>query len=112
MHETHDASRTMVKAGYDAIAEAYLAWSNRVVGDPRDRFVEDLSARLADGARILDLGCGAGVSSTFRLAERFDVLGVDLSARQIDLARANVPRATFPRADLTEVRFEKNPSPP
>jgi SAM-dependent methyltransferase len=99
-------SRTTVRAGYDAIAEAYLDWGSRVVGDPRDRFVEDLAARLPDGAAVLDLGCGAGLPSTRRLAERFEVVGVDASERQIDLARANVPGASFIRADLSEVRFE------
>jgi SAM-dependent methyltransferase len=44
--------------------------------------------------------------STRRLAERFEVVGVDASERQIDLARANVPGASFIRADLSEVRFE------
>jgi SAM-dependent methyltransferase len=93
--------------GCDAIAEAYLAWGSRVAGDPRERFVDDLAARLPDGARVLDLGCGAGVPSTRRLAERFDVVGVDVSERQIELARANVPGAAFVCADLTELRLDE-----
>ena len=107
MPEPHSSPRTTVRAGYDAIAEAYLAWGSRVVGDPRERFVDDLAARLPDGARVLDLGCGAGVPSTRRLAERFDVVGVDVSARQIELARVNVPGTTFICADLTDLQFEE-----
>ena len=106
MHESARSSRATVSQGYDAIAEAYLAWGRRVDGDPRDRFVEDLMARLPDGARVLDLGCGAGVPSTLLLAERFQVIGVDVSERQIALARASVPRAAFVCADLSAVRFE------
>ena len=96
-----------VRAGYDAIAEAYLDWGSRVVGDPRGRFVEDLAARLPDGATVLDLGCGAGLPSTLRLAERFDVVGVDVSERQLELARRNVAGVSFIHADLSEVRFEE-----
>lgn len=107
MNEVRQSSRVTVRDGYDAIGEVYLAWGARVVGDPRDRFVADLEDRLPDGARVLDLGCGAGVPSTLRLAERFEVVGVDISERQIELARANVPGATFVCGDLSEVRFEE-----
>ena len=56
---------------------------------------------------MLDLGCGAGLPSTLRLAERFDVVGVDVSERQIELARRNVAGVSFIHADLSEVRFEE-----
>ena len=65
------------------MAERYQAWGARVQGDPRDRFLDLLMARLAPGGRVLDLGCGAGLPSTLRLSERFDVTGVDVSAEQL-----------------------------
>lgn len=40
-----------------------------------------------------------------RLAERFDVVGVDMSERQLALARQNVPGARFVRADFASVNF-------
>ena len=55
---------------------------------------------------MLDLGCGAGVPVTRWLAERgFAVTGLDVSARQLELARRNVPAATFIKADMTELAF-------
>ena len=54
---------------------------------------------------MLELGCGAGIPSTRKLAERHDVLGVDLSGEQLDLARANVPGARFEKADMTSLDF-------
>ena len=63
------------------------------------------SPALPDGARVLDLGCGAGVPSTRRLAERFEVVGVDISAEQLRRARAAVPGATFRHADLMQVEL-------
>jgi SAM-dependent methyltransferase len=100
-----DEPTRVVQAGYDAIAPRFLAWSARVKGDPRDRVLGELTSRLPDGARVLDLGCGAGVP-TRRLAERFEVTGVDISEAQLALARADVPRATFLQADIAKLELE------
>jgi SAM-dependent methyltransferase len=43
---------------------------------------------------------------TRELAERRDLTGVDISAVQVDLARRNVPAATFIHADMTELAFD------
>jgi SAM-dependent methyltransferase len=100
-----DPRKEIVEAGYDAMAERYLDWGRRVEGDPRARFLEEFSRRLPEGARVLDLGCGAGVPSTQLLAERFEVVGVDISQAQLRLAKKNVPQASFIRADLSELSF-------
>jgi SAM-dependent methyltransferase len=94
----------LVETGYDRIAERYLATKG-----PEDARILDLlrelTRALPDGTPVLDLGCGAGVPLTRRLAERFDVTGVDISARQLELARRHVPNATFIKADQAEVAF-------
>ncbi len=92
-----------VARGYDEIADRFAEWAAQIEDDPRRRFREELSARLAGGARVLELGCGAGVSDTAALAKRFDVTGVDISSEQIRRARANVPNAEFLRADMTDL---------
>jgi ubiquinone/menaquinone biosynthesis C-methylase UbiE len=98
-----DSRKRIVEAGYDVIAERYLTWAQAVEGDPRDRFLDELIARLPGQARVLDLGCGGGIPSTRRLAERFDVVGVDISEAQLRVARANVPGAMFIRGDMSEL---------
>jgi SAM-dependent methyltransferase len=98
-------ARRIVESGYDSSAERYLEWSARIADDPRLRFLAELTDRLADGAGVLDLGCGAGVPCTALLAERHDVVGVDLSAAQLELARRNVPGARFEKADMAAVSF-------
>ncbi|HEX3649718.1 MAG TPA: hypothetical protein VHV49_14940 [Pseudonocardiaceae bacterium] len=60
----------IVEAGYDRIAEKHLTWLGEIHGDPRPRFLDDLMARLPERPAVLDLGCGAGVPCTARLAER------------------------------------------
>ena len=69
-------------------------------------WAEAFSSRLNDGARILELGCGAGVPDTKLLAERFRVTGVDISGEQIARARMNVPAADFIQADFTALELE------
>jgi SAM-dependent methyltransferase len=97
------AAHEMVRAGYNAMAEEYGDWVSRIVGDPRARFLDLLESHLDLGSRVVDLGCGQGVPSTKALAERHDVLGIDISDEQIRRARRNVPSATFQRANFAEV---------
>jgi cyclopropane fatty-acyl-phospholipid synthase-like methyltransferase len=102
----NDPRTRIVGEGYDAMSDDFGAWRERIVGDPRERWREELASRLSDGARVLELGCGAGVPDTLALAERFRVTGVDISEEQIARARANVPAATFVRADFTALEFD------
>ena len=100
-----DPHRKLVERGYDRVAEQYLATK-----DPQDPLIssalEEMTTDLPPGAAVLDLGCGAGVPATLWLAQRgFDVTGVDLSERQLALARELVPDATFLKADMTELDF-------
>jgi SAM-dependent methyltransferase len=100
-----DPRKEMVRAGYDRLAAEFTAWGARVEGDPRDHFLAEFIDLLPAGGSVLDLGCGSGVPSTRRLAERFRVVGADISDVQIGLARENVPTATFIRADLLDLAF-------
>ncbi len=98
--------KAVVTDGYDRIADAYLAECGSSV--VRERWLETLLSLLPAKARVLDLGCGAGVPVCRRLAEAgHDVLGLDGSARQVALARANVPGAEFVQADMAAAAFER-----
>lgn len=100
-----DDPKAIVARGYDAIAERYLAWAMGVRVAERGGYLRIMHNSLPDGAAVLELGCGAGIPITQCLAERFTVTGVDLSIRQIELARRNVPTATFLHGDMTEMDF-------
>ena len=60
----------IVRDGYDHIADRYLEWAAQIDDRARERHTTALLSRVPDGARVLDLGCGAGVPSTRALAER------------------------------------------
>ena len=100
-----DARTQLVADAYDTIGDTFAEWRELVVGDPREEWAAELVARLEDGARILELGCGAGSLETKRLAERFRVPGVDISPRQVERARAAIPEAEFLQADFTELEL-------
>jgi SAM-dependent methyltransferase len=100
-----DPRTALVAAGYDAMADTWEKWSAGITDDPRHTWLERLAARLTDGARVVELGCGNGTRETAELARRFELTGVDLSAEQLRRARERVPGATFLRDDLTTVDF-------
>jgi SAM-dependent methyltransferase len=93
--------RDIVRSGYDAVSTAY-----RPDNAPEDGYavwLDDLAARLPDGADVLDLGCGCGIPAARWLCRQgFRVTGVDLSPVQIARARQLVPTATFVCMDMTE----------
>jgi SAM-dependent methyltransferase len=98
--------KRIVEQGYDRIAERYAAWAAGVWSDERARYTDLVISSLPEGADVLELGCASGGSTTQALAACFKLTGVDLSARNIELARANVPSATFLHADMTELEIE------
>jgi SAM-dependent methyltransferase len=100
-----DPRKKIVEDGYNTIAEHYLDWSGRIEDDPRKRFLSEFSQLLPVGALVLELGCGAGEPSTRLLAQRFNVIGLDISVAQLRLAEHGVPSARFVRADMSNVSF-------
>jgi cyclopropane fatty-acyl-phospholipid synthase-like methyltransferase len=100
-----DPRTQIVSDGYDAMGETFAAWRERIVGDPRREWEGELLTRVDEGARVLELGCGAGPPETKRLAQRFALTGVDISPRQVERARAAIPEAEFIAADFTELEL-------
>ena len=101
---TLDERKRIVRTGYDELSDRFGEWMERVEGDPWESFLDDLADRLAEGARVLDLGPGNGAKIA-RLADRFDVTGAEISERQLRHARATAPAASFVQVDFTEVHF-------
>jgi SAM-dependent methyltransferase len=93
--------QALVRDGYDLIADRYLEWSSGELSPGRRHALATIRALVSEGASVLDLGCGAGVPMTAALAAQYRVHGIDISRKQIELARRNVPEATFEQADIT-----------
>jgi cyclopropane fatty-acyl-phospholipid synthase-like methyltransferase len=97
--------KRVIEEGYDRIAGRYFEWSDLDPSATRTRFLGEILDRIPDQAEILELGCGAGIPVTRALAERGRVTGVDLSSTQLDMARGNVQRAIFLKADFTQLAW-------
>jgi SAM-dependent methyltransferase len=70
--------------------------------------IDWISVRLPDGARILDIGSGTGRPTAEVLAKRgFAVTGLDVSEKMVELARRQVPGASF---ELADVRAYETPA--
>jgi ubiquinone/menaquinone biosynthesis C-methylase UbiE len=98
--------KLIVSEAYDQIAERYLDWrANQPREGELERWLGILCEHVRARARVLDIGCGAGIPLTMALSKAFDVTGVDISKRQIELARRNVPDACFIQGDVTTLDF-------
>src|SRR5438876_1986180 len=93
--------RVFVARGYDACGDAYTA--DRATD--ADDVLDALIGRLPANARVLDLGCGAGVPIARTLARRFDVVGADISRQQTMRARTAAPASTIVTADMSAWPF-------
>lgn len=107
---TAEASIKLVREGWDRVSRIYRS-------DPRGpdcfghstsdyrRWLAPILARVPDGGKVLDLGCGCGIPTSALLGTRFHVTGVDLSPVQIARARRYLPDSEFILDDMTKVRF-------
>jgi len=95
----------IVRNGYDALGDRFEAWAERNPSAVRDRFMDEVLARIPVGADVLELGCGPGTAAAM-LSEGRRYTGVDLSKAQLEIARRRVPEAGFVRGDLTAMTVE------
>ena len=97
----------LVRDGYDLIAEQYLAQAREPRPHPRHEWLSLLLERLGPAGAVLDLGCGAGVPTGAAIVSAgHRLVGIDISPRQVELARKEVPAGNFVVADATETTFE------
>jgi SAM-dependent methyltransferase len=78
------------------------AWTAAGAFDRTDELVDELVAMLdlPEGARILDVPCGFGRIAGPLHERGYEVVGIDISAEQIDLARDRNPGPTYLVGDM------------
>lgn len=97
--------KDIVRQGYDKVSHAYRDDVFDYENSNYKKYLGWLEPQLQDGARVLDIGCGNGIPIAQQLAERFQVIGVDISRVQIERARKLVPQAEFILGDITNTAF-------
>jgi SAM-dependent methyltransferase len=98
---TLTARKRAIVAHADGVAPERERWiaRNRYFYDDHYRYMRFL---VGEGARVLDLGCGTG-DLLGALAPGYGV-GVDLSARMIEIARQQFPDYRFVHGDVEDAR--------
>jgi ubiquinone/menaquinone biosynthesis C-methylase UbiE len=61
---------------------------------------------VISGGHILDVGCGTGIVARLLVDNGFQVTGIDISQKMLDLARQHVPEATLEVGDMMALQFE------
>jgi SAM-dependent methyltransferase len=104
--------RDLVRRGYDAISLAYRSDDGDAAASSAEDvsryagWAAELAGLLRPGARVVDVGCGAGIPATRELASHgLQVLGVDFSAVQLRRARQLVPAARLVQADMATLQL-------
>jgi len=63
--------------------------------------VEMIESRAIEPGRTLEIGCGTGTNALYLAASGFDVLGVDISSRAVEIARGRAKgRCRFETVDI------------
>lgn len=118
--EAEENPSDLSQEGYNASARQYLEWTSSMPS-PRlawlDKLFKHLGPSTLPTARILELGCGAGIPSTLKLAQTVDyVIATDISSTQLELARKHFReagvmidsedgRVEFREADMVTLSF-------
>jgi ubiquinone/menaquinone biosynthesis C-methylase UbiE len=96
----------IVRVAYTKMAREYQA--DRGIFD-HTKELDELVGLLPRNARVLDVGCGAGVPvAEFLVKAGFDVVGIDFSESMLGLARKNVPQAQLIMGSMTKLGFREN----
>ncbi|MDP1883885.1 MAG: class I SAM-dependent methyltransferase [Candidatus Moranbacteria bacterium] len=90
---------------YNKIAKEYAETFDSDRSD--DRYVDGLLACLNGNSRILDLGCGTGRLAGYMQAKGFEVVGVDLSEKMLEIAKRKHPEMGFILVDMRELELEE-----
>jgi 2-polyprenyl-3-methyl-5-hydroxy-6-metoxy-1,4-benzoquinol methylase len=91
-----------IRKQYNKIAEKYLLHRDTF---KNDKYLDKLISLIPNRSVILDVGCGAGIPIDQYLVNKgFKVIGIDISDKQIELAKQNVPQGYYERKDMSQLQ--------
>ncbi|HAV12054.1 MAG TPA: hypothetical protein DCX06_00975 [Opitutae bacterium] len=95
----------MVAASYESVVRR---WDRTVARFALDQMLEDASARIPKGGRVLDAGCGTGlrIPEIRSVFQPQSITGIDTSIAMLDRARENISNAFFTDGDILCLPFE------
>ena len=93
---------TRLQSSYDRVADEY---ARRIYDELKDKtldrqLLDNLAERLANKGVICDMGCGPGHVARYLHERGADVMGIDLSDRQVEQARRLNPGIKFRQGNM------------
>jgi ubiquinone/menaquinone biosynthesis C-methylase UbiE len=90
-------------------------FDGHAAADDYDVFTPQASERLVDafvkltglepGARVIDLGCGSGTFTALLARAGYDCVGLDISAKLLEVGRRKHPQIEFVAGDIEHLPF-------
>lgn len=100
--------------GLDVVSLNKLAWERIAEEYNRRQYgkvslvFEFFCDNLHEKGHVLDVGSGTGMPLAKLLVEKgFNVLGIDVSSRMVDIAQRNIPQAEFRELSMTDIDFKE-----
>ncbi len=91
-----------VRQGYNKVADKYLEERDQF---KNDKYLKKFNSLLSPESLILDIGCGAGKPvDKFFIQHGHRIIGIDISEKQVELARQNVPQGLFKVEDMSALK--------
>lgn len=95
-----------IEESYDKMGETYHNFRDN---EKFNNELEKFANLLPVSGNVLDAGCGVGIPvSKFLVRRGFKVTGIDISRKMIDLAKQNVPEATFYQKNILTLDLPGN----
>ncbi len=95
-----------VYEAYERIAEWYDNERSKTL-DERE-YLDLILKEIPAGGSILDLGCGGGQPiAQFFIEKGYDLMGIDGSAKMIELCQKRFPGRTFIEGDMREINLNQ-----
>ncbi len=98
-------NKGLVREGYNLAADDYAKTRNQ---SSNIKYLKKFSALLKENSTIFDIGCGAGLPiDKFFIEKGHQIIGIDVSGKQIGMARRNIPEAKYEVKDMSELKKNK-----
>lgn len=102
MSDARSVSQRRARYPFDALVDAYDAYR---LGYSDEVFEAIESAGVAAKARLLDVGCGTGISAKPFVEAGAQVTGLDIAPQMLGRARAHLPGAVFDLGAAEEMPY-------
>ena len=111
MNKTSDEKTKMVINAYNGTVDEYLQYYETEIQNIEVEFkdeIEYLISKTKENASILDAGTSIGMYPRYlteKCNKNFNVIGIDLSEKMLEIAKKNVPKAKFQKMDIRHMDF-------